>query len=174
MAKKKELSESDDIISKLASLNTLLDQDEESEARKVFKEIYRVHDYEVDGKRSVGTVSCGSIKTDTARALYRLLFLLNPKRVDFSDMYKSDSLFAIVSPDGQFVADVQFFKYELAIYFSAAPTHVTGSQRNIRSGIPGVDNGVRAQSPELRAWCETLQKCLARTWMVYGGNDFEV
>ena len=123
----------------------------------------------------VGTVECGSYKfQDTPKALYRVLFLTNAKQVDFSNMYKSDSLIALVSPDGQFVADIQFFKYELAAYLSAAKEHIDGQQHNVVAGAPGSDNGIRAGSPELKLWAKTLKKCLNRSWMVYGGNDFEV
>jgi len=160
-------------VETLERFNALLDSDED-EARKAFHGIYRVHDY-AEGKRQVGTIECGSFGfEDTPKALYRLLFLAKPKRVDFSDMYKSESLFALTSVNGAFVADFQFYKYELAAYVSAAKEHIEGRESGIICGVPGSDNGIRAKSPELRLWASTLKKCLDRTWMVYCGNDFEV
>jgi hypothetical protein len=159
----------------LEKLNKLLQSaDGEYEAREQFREVYLLHDYS-QGKRTVGTIECGSFGfQDTPKALYRLLFLAQPKQVDFSDMYKSCSLFALVSPDGEFVADFEFFKFELAAYLSAAPVHIEGRMSSIIAGAPGADNGIHAKSPELQLWAATLKKCLDRSWMVYGGNDFEV
>lgn len=160
----------------LEKLNGLLaSEDGEYEARERFGSVYLLHDYEVDGNRKVGTVECGSFEfLDTPKALYRLLFLTKATRVDFSDMYKSCSLFALTSPDGQFVADFQFYKYELAAYLSAAKEHIEGRQHSVLCGVPGSDNGIRARTPELTLWAETLKTCLDRSWMVYGGNDFTV
>jgi len=160
----------------LKKLNGLLaSADGEYEAREMFGSVYFLHDYKVDGNRKLGTVECGSFGfLDTPKALYRLLFLSKANRVDFSDMYKSCSLFALTSPDGQFVADFQFYKYELAAYLSAAKEHTEGRQHSVLCGVPGSDNGIRTRSPELKLWADTLKKCLGRSWMVYGGNDFEV
>lgn len=159
----------------LQQLNNLLDsEDGEYDAQEQFRAVYLIHDY-ADGDRKIGTIECGSFGfEDTPQALYRLLFLTKAREVDFSDMYKSNSLFALTSPDGRFVADFQFFKYELAAYISAPREHIDGQMHAIIAGAPGSDNGIRAKSPELSLWAETLKKCLDRSWMVYGGNDFKV
>ena len=164
------------LTDELQKLNAFLDSDDgDWDAHDVFPKVYMLHDYAVDGDRKVGTIECGSFSfTDTPKALYRVLFLAKPKRIDFSSMYKSNSLFALTSPDGHFVADFQTYKYELAAYLSAAPEHVEGRESGLICGVPGSDNGIRAKSPELKLWADTLKKCLDRTWMVYGGNDFEV
>jgi len=163
------------LLETLETLNLLLDSpDDEYDAREEFRSIYLLHDY-AKGNRKVGTIECGSFDfEDTPKALYRLLFLARPARVDFSDMYKSKSLFALTSADGCFVADFQFFKYELAAYLSATREHTEGRQSVLIAGAPGSDNGIRAKSPELKLWASTLKKCLDKKWMVYGGNDFEV
>jgi hypothetical protein len=89
-------------------------------------------------------------------------------------MYKSGSLFALVSPSGEYVADVEFWKYEPCIRFSAAPEHLEIESRIVFCGIPGTDNGGHAKTSELKAWMALLRRCLERTWMMYSGNDFEV
>jgi hypothetical protein len=152
----------------------LSSEDGEYDAQEQFQQVYLLHDYNA-GDRKIATIECGSFGfKDTPKVLYRLLFLTRAKSVDFSDMYKSASLFALTSPDGQFVADIQFFKYELAAYISAPREHIEGRMYGIIAGAPGSDNGIRAKSPELKLWAETLRRCLDKSWMVYGGNDFEV
>ena len=168
-----------DLQNDIQLLNEILDADDngidhDKSHEDVFPRIYKTHIYEIDGNRQKGTVECGSVRVDSTKGLYRLLYLCQPKQVDFSDMYKSSSLFAITSPDHEFVGDVQFYKYQLAICFSATADHVKGRESNIVSGIPGYNNGVRAADPLLRSWCDTLKRCLDREWMVYGGNDFRV
>ena len=165
---------SDDLLNLMARMNKHLDDEEEYEAGQLFNKIFIIHDYKTDGNRKVGTLSCGSIGTQTVNALYRLFYLSQPKRVDFSDMYKSESLFALRSPDWQFVGDVHFYKYELAIYFSATGEYIDGQQHGIICGVPGIDNGINAKSESLTIWIALLKRCLDRKWMVYGGNDFEV
>lgn len=166
----------DTLTRNLNTLNSLLKSNEgESDARELFCSVYLVHDYDADGNRKVGTIECGSFRVqDTPKALYRLLFLTKARRVDFSEMYKSNSLFALTSPDGQFVADLQFFKHELAAYLSAPANHIEGKQHCIIAGAPGADNGIHIKSADFNLWAQTLKKCLDKTWMVYGGNDFEV
>jgi hypothetical protein len=147
---------------------------EHGDPKRMFGQIYLFHDYEAAGPRKVRTAECGSFKTETAPALYRLLYLTAPKRIDFSDMYKSCSLFALVSPDSRFCAQPQFFKYELAIYLSGAEDVVKGREHGVTSGIPGIDNGIGIKDPGMKMWSELLQRCLARKWDVYSGNNFEV
>lgn len=169
----------DQLMKTIEQMNRYLDHPEreeggEDDARALFTHIFVLHDYRRQGPRPIATYDCGSIGTDTPRALYRLLFLVQPPHVDFSSMYKSEALFALCSPDYHFVAHPQFFKYKLAMYFSASAEHVEGRKKAIQSGMPGYDNGMRAKTPELRAWCALLQRCLERTWAVYPGNNFEV
>lgn len=147
---------------------------EEISAADYFGRIFFRHDY-TTGPRTVKTVECGGmVIADTPRCLYRLLFLTNPPMLDFSDMYKTGEMFALLSPDGQFAAHVELWKYELAIRFSAGPEHVTGRSSAIQCGIPGVDNGIQGHSPLLKAWQDCLRLCLNSKWDVYSGNNFAV
>lgn len=159
----------------LSAINDLLKNggsDDAIESR--FRKVYLLHQYEIDGNRKIPTIECGSTRLDSANALYRLLFLTRPKQVDCSDMYASDFLFALVSPDGEFVADFAFHKYGLAVYFSATSAHLKGHRTVVSSGVPGADNGIKPNSPLLKLWCSTLKKCLHRKWLMYAGNDFSV
>jgi hypothetical protein len=164
-------------MAEIDKLKSLLDSDDEYdndyEAQEVFRRVYLVHDY-ADGDRMVPTSQCGSFKfKNTPKALYRLLFLARPKRINFDDMYKS-TLFALTSVDGRFVADFDFYKYKLAAYLSATAEHIEGRNSMIMCGVPGANNGIRIKTPELQMWADTLKKCLNKKWMIYGGNDFEV
>lgn len=184
----------------LAELNRLLDVadlspeekgddekmwDAENDAIDLAEKLYILHDYRENGNLRVGVQACGSAGfADTPKALYRLLYIVHHQRrsgerrgaflVDFEDMYKSRSLFALVSPDGQFVADPQFYKYELMIGCRATREHVTGRRSAIECGVPGSDNGVNIASELLAAWWATLLRMLTREWEVYGGNGFRV
>lgn len=159
----------------MLKLTKVLDSDDDYDARELFKQIFVLHEYEVDGDRTVATLEAGSSPLkSTPLGLYRLLFLARPTRVSFTAMYKSESLFALRSPDGHFVADIQTYKYSLALYFSASPEHIEGRENCVTTGVPGHDNGIRAKSPDFKAWGELLVRCLDRTWTVYSGNNFEV
>ena len=148
--------------------------DDSPDPKALFGGIFLTHFYEIDGDRRIATRECESVKLNGAAAFYRLLFLAQPKQLDFSDMYKSGILFALVSPNGEFVADIEFWKYEPCVRFSAAPEHLDVEPRIVFCGIPGTDNGGHAKTLELKAWMALLQRCLDRRWMMYSGNDFEV
>lgn len=136
--------------------------------------LYLVHDYETQGDRPIGVYDCGSVKLDdTPAALYRTLFLFKPERVSFKDMYKS-SFLALVSPDYSLLASVEFFKYEIGVYFGCAKEYLKGRSSGVISGMPGAYNGVTYQGEFPEAWFGLLTKLLNRKWMVYGGNNFEV
>lgn len=165
----------EDVVKKMKQLRKLLQNgDPEGEAKDLFRKIYVLHEYNISGNRKVEVYECGSVALDTPRALYRLLFLAQPTQVDFSDMYKSESLFALTSPDHRFVADPQFYKYALMLSFSAQKDFVTGRPHTVQGGMPGIDNGIRSGSPVLTEWCDLLKVCLDHAWLVYGGNEFEV
>lgn len=147
----------------------------EYDARELVPSLYLIHDYDTQGNRLVGTYPCGSVRlTDTPASLYRALFLFRPERASFKDMYKNAFL-TLVSPDYHLVATLEFFKYEMAIYFEASREYVSGtSQSPIISGLPGSDNGIQYNGEYPEAWFGLLRELLTRKWMVYGGNDFEV
>jgi hypothetical protein len=167
-----------DILKGLEDARALLespDGDGEYEVREILSGLYKVHDYESMGNRPVGTYDCGSVElADTPKALYRALFLFKPVGLSFKDMYKG-TLLTLASPDYSLVATVEFFKYELAVYFSASKDHVSGTKGSaIIGGAPGSDNGIQFKGEVATAWFGFLVDLLNRQWMVYGGNDFEV
>jgi len=179
-----------DVVSAVAHARALLSSEEnaEYELRELIPTLYRVHDYEKMGDRPIGTVDCGSARLiDTPKCLYRALFLFKPVSISFvtenpniirpapeyGDMYKQ-CILTLVSPDYHLMATVEFFKYELALYFSASAKHTNGKTRGVIAGAPGSDNGIKFIGPEAEAWFGLLKELLERSWMVYGGNDFEV
>ena len=141
----------------------------------LFRECYRVHSYDENGNRPVGTVPCGSVAfEDTPKTLYRLLYLLGPKSVDFSEMYKSGGIVEIHSPDYQFCATAQFFKYELGLYFHCAVEHRGGPSTSVRAGWPGANNEEYCISKLGKCWYEVLVECLDHELDVYPGSSFSV
>jgi len=136
-------------------------------------------------KGKEGFVECGStgrhfgkIKVkDTARGLYRLLFLVRPKKVDFSDMYSSE-MFHFFSADLRFMVRVYLYKYELGLYFycrrSLMSNDQDGRAMQIYCGVPGVDNGLRCNDQDGQRFFEMVVRAAKFKWLVYGGNDFEV
>jgi hypothetical protein len=182
-----------DVADKPPEKKSETDWQAESEALDLLESLYRIHSYAIDGNLSRGVTDCGSYGfRDTPRVLYRLIYLFShqagrwptgqiapqpghrPWPLDFGDMYKSSSLFAIVSPDYRFVADPQFYKYELMLSWRATPQHVAGLPYSIVCGVPGSDNGVNPATPELKAWQALLVRMLEREWDVYSGNNFKV
>ncbi len=172
------MTETADMARMLAQVNELFgDPEREYDLREFLKHsgIVRIHDYQTMGARPVGTYDCGSTRLkDTPKSLYRAMFLFEPERVSFKgEMYKG-SLLTLVSPGYQLVASLEFYKYELAIYFSATKEHVEGRGSNIVCGLPGSDNGVRFKGEIAQAWFGLITGLLDREWDVYGGNNFAV
>lgn len=142
--------------------------------KNIFKTLYFWHDY-TSGSRKVATAEYASTKLRSSpHSLYRLLYLFSPSSLDFSDMYKSGEFAAILSPTGEFTAAVEFWKYELALRFTAAPGYVTGQGRSIGCGIPGSDSGLKSNHPLLDKWTQTLLLALRTRWEIYPGNNFTV
>lgn len=124
-----------------------------------------------EGKKYCG---CGSIEVgDTPAALYRLLYLLKPKSMDFSDMYKSH-LFGIFSADKRFLVDVYLFKYEIGLYFYCPKEVLGGKGSFVVGGWPGADNGWNCTDEDGNAFFEMIREAVNYTWQVYPGNNFEV
>lgn len=134
-----------------------------------------------EGKEMPEYGECGStgrhagdvLITDTPRSLYRLLYLVKPKAVDFSDMYKSE-MFHFFSKDFRFLVQVYLFKYELGLYFYCLPELLEGKGRGVWAGMPGANNGYLCKDEAGRKFFEMVAKAANYKWMVYGGNDFEV
>lgn len=142
---------------------------------KIFATLYFWHDYSSLGNRKVPTTEFGSTKFENPPAsLYRLLYLFQPPTLDFSDMYKSGELAAILSPSGEFTAAVEFWKYELALRFTASQENVTGRPAAIQCGVPGAGTGMKSGNPLLDKWTQTLVLALESSWDIYPGNDFTV
>jgi hypothetical protein len=171
------MTETTDILGLLARANELAgNPEQEYDFREFLKGsgLVRIHDYETMGVRPVGTYDCGSVRLkDSAKSLYRAMFLFAPERVSFKEMYKGN-LLTLVAPDYNLVASVEFYKYELAVYFSASKDHVEGRGSGVICGLPGSDNGVRFKGEIAQAWFGLIAGVLDREWMVYGGNDFAV
>ncbi len=141
----------------------------------LFKECYIWHSYKKQGNRPIGTLECGSASfKNTPKAMYRLFYLLCPEEVDFSAMYKSGTLVEVCSPDYNFGASFQFYKYELGVYFHYAEEFHNKKHNPIIAGWPGADNGQRCTSEIGNLWFETLIKCLNHKHHVYPGNNFVV
>jgi hypothetical protein len=120
-------------------------------------------------------ISCGSFDPEsTTDELYRLLWLVQPKQVDFSDMYKT-RLFEFASKDLKCIVTVELFKYELALYYYALRPLVDASKASpVWVGHPSGDNGVKSTDETVNAFLDLVQVAVKSTHLVYGGNNFEV
>lgn len=149
------------------------DHERDFEARELIEEsgIFRVH----TGPFPIEVFECGSTGLeDTPKSLYRALFLLKPQHsLCFARMYKG-SLIQVAAPNNTLAASIEFFKYELALYFYATKEHIQGNGSSIISGLPGADNGVRFSTEVAAEWFSLLTDVLNREWEVYSGNDFIV
>jgi len=158
------------------------------------REVFRcaVRPWPVNGWRGVevGNVRFGKLgerllkglpplrKSDTPRDFYRLLYLLNPTKLDFDDMY-GQGLFGIVSPCHRFAMSFYFHKYELAAFQFVKKEFAVRTREErgpfiIHCGVPGADNGVGTADRDAKRWFRMVAKALGRTWDVYSGNNFRV
>jgi hypothetical protein len=120
-------------------------------------------------------IECGSYApTNTPAGLYRLLWLAEPKEVDFSDMYKN-RLFSLMSTDERFVISVEMFKCELGLYFYAPKEMVNASGfRGVIAGWPGANNGLQCTDETGIAFFDLVKKIVEHEFEVYSGNHFRV
>jgi len=142
----------------------------------VFRRAYKWHDYR-QGNRPVGTVDCGGHvfdNPDSPKALYRVLYLLEPSQVDFSNMHKTGTLVDFLSPDSKFCCSFQLFKYKACLRFDCAPEFIAGRPHCIQAGAPDADNGTSCNSELGNTWFQVAVESLTRVWEVYPGNEFSV
>ena len=118
---------------------------------------------------------CGSYKAkDTPRGMYRLCYLLEPKAVDFSNMYRGD-LFSFVSVDERFMVKVSLYEYELGLYFLAQEELIDKSEEVcVPSAWPGADNKIRLIDPVGIDFFEMIKKIVEYQFEVYPVGDFKV
>jgi hypothetical protein len=118
---------------------------------------------------------CGSYKAeDTPKGIYRLCYLLEPKGVDFSSMYRGE-LFSFVSADERFMVKVSLFEYELALYFLALEELIDKSEGVcVPSAWPGADNKIRLIDPVGIDFFEMIKKIVEHEFEVYPVGDFKV
>ena len=147
--------------------------DDESAARELLPLLYRAVQPGMEVPPGCDLYECGSERlADTPKSLYRALWLFDVE-ARRTVQYKG-RLVDIVSPDGTMLASIEFYKYELAVYFNASRSHIQGQSSAVLCGLPGFDNGVQPGSETARAWFGLLVELLNRTWLVYAGNNFEV
>ena len=118
---------------------------------------------------------CGSYKAlNTPRGLYRLLYLLEPESVDFSNMYRGQ-LFAFMSVDGRFLVKVCLYEYELGLYFFAPEEAIDKSDGVcVPSVWPGADNKIRLTDSIGIEFFEMVKKLVEHEFDVYPVGEFKV
>jgi hypothetical protein len=118
---------------------------------------------------------CGSCKVeDTPRGMYRLFYLLEPKGVDFTNMYRGE-LFSFVSADERFLVRVALFEYELGLYFLAQEELIDKSEGVcVPSAWPGADNKIRLIDPVGIDFFEMIKKIVEHEFEVYPVGGFKV
>lgn len=117
---------------------------------------------------------CGSVEIkDTPDSLYRILYLLKPARVNFSDMYKT-CLLGFYSADKRFLVTAELYKYELGLYFYCPKEALGGNGSIVQGGWPGCDNGTHCTDEDGKAFFEMVTRAANYEWEVYPGNNFKV
>ena len=118
---------------------------------------------------------CGSYKVeDTPRGMYRLFYLLEPKGISFSNMYRGE-LFSFVSADERYLVKVSLFEYELGLYFLAQEDLIDKSEGVcVPSAWPGADNKVRLIDPVGIDFFEMIKKIVEQQFEVYPVGEFKV
>lgn len=112
---------------------------------------------------------------DTPKSLYRFLYLWEPKKMDFSDMYKSS--LALIDLNGTAIVSVKLFKYELAAYFYVPITEIIPKPAHfieIHCGIPECEEAEIIPTSQAPKEIEFFINLLETEHDVYGGNNFKV
>jgi hypothetical protein len=118
---------------------------------------------------------CGSYRAkDTPKGMYRLFYLLEPTKIDFSNMYRGD-LFTFVSADERFLVRVSLFEFELGLYFLAPEETIDKSEAAcVPAAWPGADNRIRCTDPVGMAFFEMIRAIVEHEYEVYPVGDFKV
>jgi hypothetical protein len=112
---------------------------------------------------------------NTPKSLYRFLYLWEPKKIDFSDMYKSH--LALINLNGSAVVSIRLFKYELAAYFYVPIKDIVPKPAHfmeIHCGIPGCEKNIIRSTSQAPKEIELFINLLEAKHDVYGGNNFIV
>lgn len=121
-------------------------------------------------------LQCSSVRfeEDAVGALYRLLWLIQPERVDFSQTYKT-RLFSFMAANNSVLVSVELYKYEPCLYFYAQRAALDLSQvGNIWAGFPGADNEVKVIDETAQGFISLVIKAATTSMLIYGGNNFVV
>ena len=147
----------------------------EKQEAETLEEVFKKCVKRVSSDKAKNYHDCGSYKVeDTPRGMYRLFYLLEPKKVDFTNMYRGE-LFSFVSTDERFLVKVSLFEYELALYFLAQEGLVDNSEEVcVPSAWPGADNKVRLIDPLGVDFFEMIKKVVEHQLEVYPVGEFKV
>ena len=113
--------------------------------------------------------------SDTPKCLYRFLYIWEPKKIDFSDMYKSS--IALIDLEEKAIVKLALFKYELAAYLYVPPEDVLPREVHaieISCGIPGVDEEELTKESKANEVFQDFIDLLEQEHDVYPGNFFRV
>lgn len=122
---------------------------------------------------------------DTPRALFRLLYLVEPVQpLDFSDMYKTHLLnfsspaVVINKATGEtcsdFMVSIYLQKYELEIWLWTRRPETHQGKKVIFPIDDHLERGHEFKSKTAARFWEMLMKAVEMEWVVYDGNDFVV
>jgi len=112
---------------------------------------------------------------DTPKSLYRFLYLWEPEKTDFSNMYKSS--LAIIDLNGAAIVSVELFKYELAAYFYVPIKDLIPKPAQfmtIHCGIPECEENEIISTSQAPKEIDFFIDLLEAEHDVYGGNNFKV
>ncbi|OAM91755.1 hypothetical protein AW736_01565 [Termitidicoccus mucosus] len=113
--------------------------------------------------------------SESAKALYRLLYWLKEIHVARGNFYKG-TLCRLFHPNERWAITVEFWKYELSLRFYVEADDIKRVKPHspVQCGIPGAHNG-EIQSPKAaRDYFRLFRRILGRHTMIYPGNNFEV
>ncbi len=112
---------------------------------------------------------------DTPKSLYRFLYLWEPEKVNFLDMYKSRLASIRIHPKA--VINLTLYKYELAMYLYVTEDQIQKRDVHfveIQCGVPGAENEMLIENSEVYKDYQIVKGLLEMTHDVYCGNGFTV
>lgn len=110
---------------------------------------------------------------DTPKSLYRFLYLWRPKKINFSDMYKTQ--LALINLNDVAIASVSLFKYELAAYFYVPKKDIIPKPAQlIHCGVPECEQNEIIRESRAPKEIELFIALLENEHDVYPGDNFVV
>ena len=113
--------------------------------------------------------------SNTPKSLYRFFYIWQPENLGFAFMYKSE--LAYVDLNGTGIAVIEFYKYQLAVYFYVPECEIKPQSMGmigVSCGVPGTEHNQFIEGSQAKLEFDRFVTILESKHDVYPGNNFTV